>query len=333
MGLMVISLLEQDRLTPIKDHFTSFHNITSLTLQDLDFDDPLFDPSKVPVYFGHLKAGLTSLTLINLNGSCGRLLSFISFFPRLEYLAVFCPGELIPPDPTINLEYRPIRGTLFLRGHLNRQTSFIKLLSGTPLLQCNTIRLEHWGMMRVEDFNSLLASCAESLEILGLSACKGQHSIMPTTPTWTDTDGADELSSRLRPNFGLCSRLTELSVQLRHIGAYPPNLLNIVLTSPVVLSRITFVVHGRVEPEDIVPFATIWTETDVMIAQFSTKLFRRNGGKRLLLTFRAIRALDFTPLIPHSVKRGVEVVVERGDDKGLTSLSCVSCEMEQYNLI
>lgn len=178
IDLMVVSLLEQDILAPIKDYFTSFCNVTSLTLQDLNFDDPLFDPNEVPVYFGHLKLGLTSLTLINLGGSCGRLLSFTSFFPHLEYLAVFFPDDLIPPDPTIDLEYRPLRGTLFLRGHLNRHTSLIKLLSGARLLQCHTIRLEHWGRMGVEDFNSLLASCSKSLEVLNVSTCKGQYPIM-----------------------------------------------------------------------------------------------------------------------------------------------------------
>ena len=38
----------------------------------------------------------------------------------------------------------------------------------------------------------------------------------------------------------------------------------------------------------------------------------------MLLTFKAIRVLDFTPLIPHSIKRGVKVVVERDDDVDLT---------------
>jgi hypothetical protein len=176
-GLAVVSLLEQDRLGPIKDHFTSFRNVTSLTLRDLDFNDPLFDPDEVPAYFGHLGPRLTSLTLVNPNGSCGRLLSFASFFPHLEYITVSRPGELIPPDPTVDLEYRPLRGTLFLRGQLNRHTDLIKLLSRAPLLQCHTIRLEHWGRMHVEDFNRLLESCSKSLEILDVSACKGWHSI------------------------------------------------------------------------------------------------------------------------------------------------------------
>ena len=82
------------------------------------------------------------------------------------------------------------------------------------------------------------------------------------------------------------------------------------------------------EPEDIILFVKNWAETDITIARFSTKRFCRNGGKRLLLTFRAIRALDFTPLIPYSIKRGVEVVVERDDDEELTFSSCVSCEIE-----
>jgi hypothetical protein len=174
-NLVVTSLLEQKTLAPIKDYFTSFRNVTSLTLRKLDFDDPVFDPNRVPAYFGHLKPRLTSLTLINANGSCGRLLSFTSYFPRLEYITIACPGELVPPDPTIDLEYRPLRGTLFLRGHLNRHASLIKLLSRAPLPQYHTIRLEHWGKMHVEDLNSLLASCPKSLEILSVSACKGQQ--------------------------------------------------------------------------------------------------------------------------------------------------------------
>ena len=171
-SLVVTSLLEQEILAPIKGYFTSFRNVTSLALRDLDFDDPVFDPNKVPAYFGHLKPGLTSLTLTNANGSCGKLLSFTSFFPHLEYITISCPGELVPPDPTVDLEYRPLRGTLFLRGHLNRHTNLIKLFSRAPP-QCHTIRLEHWGKMHVEDLNSLLASCSRNLEILSVSACKG----------------------------------------------------------------------------------------------------------------------------------------------------------------
>ena len=68
-----------------------------------------------------------------------------------------------------------------------------------------------------------------------------------------------------------------------------------------------------------------------MIAQFSTKLFCRNGGKRLVLTFRALRILDFTPLVPCSIKRGVGVVIERDDDEELALPTCLSCEMEQPN--
>jgi len=176
-GLVVAALLERKRLGPIKNYFTSFRNVTSLTLQDLDFDDPLFNPNTVPVYFGHLKPGLTSLTLIHASGSCGRLLSFASFFPHLEHITISCPDDLVPPDPTIDLEYRPLRGTLFLRGHLFHHTDLIKLISRAPAPQCHTVRLEHWGNMRVEDFDCILKSCSKSLEILHVSACKGRHSI------------------------------------------------------------------------------------------------------------------------------------------------------------
>lgn len=177
--LVVVSLLEHDRLGPIKDHFTSFRNVTSLTLRDLNFDDPLFDPGQVPVYFNHLKLGLKSLTLINANGSCGKLLSFASFFPHVENFTISHPGDLIPPDPAISLEYRPLRGTLFLRGHSNRHADFIKLLSRVPPVQCHTVRLEHWGEMHVQDFDGLLKCCSKSLEILDVSVCKGWHSIWP----------------------------------------------------------------------------------------------------------------------------------------------------------
>ena len=329
-SLEVISVLEWEILAPIKEYFTSFRNVTSLTLRDLDFDDPVFDPNKVPAYFGHLKPGLTSLTLINASGSCGRLVSFASFFPRLDHITISCPGELVPPDPTIDLEYRPLRGTLFLRGHLNRHTNLVKLLSRASLSQWHTVRLEHWGKMHVEDLNSLLASCSKSLEILGVSACRGGrfNPVPRLLRLQTDTGGAEEPFSRLRPNFSLCPRLTELCVELQHIGASPPNLINTLLISPVVLSRITFTIRRKVEPGDIILFVKTWAETDITIARFSTKLFRRNGGKRLLLTFRAIRALDFTPLIPFSIERGVEVAVERDGDEELAFSSCVSCEME-----
>ena len=69
-----------------------------------------------------------------------------------------------------------------------------------------------------------------------------------------------------------------------------------------------------------------------MISQFATKLSCRNGGKRLVLTFRALRPLDFARLVPRSIKRGVEVVVETDDDQELNLPTCVSCEMERSNL-
>lgn len=50
-----------------------------------------------------------------------------------------------------------------------------------------------------------------------------------------------------------------------------------------------------------------------------------------MLTFRALRIIDFTPLVPYSIKRGVEVVAERDDDEELTLPTCLSCEMEQPN--
>lgn len=329
--LAAFSSLELDSLAPIKDHFTSFRNVTSLALRDLDFDDPVFHPKNVSIYFSHLRSRLTSLELITASGSCGRLLAFVSFFPHLEYLMIAFPDELVPPDPTIYLEYRPLRGTLFLRGLLYRHTDLIKLLSRVPAPQCHTVRLEHWGRMNIEDLNSLLATCSKTLEILTVSACKGGH---PTpSRNCSETGGAEEQFSRLRPNFSLCPRLTELRVELKNIGSHPPNLMNTLLTSPVVLSRITFVIHGKMEPEDVVIFAQNWAGTDITIAQFSTKLFCRKGGKRLLLTFRVANVLDFTPLIPYSIEKGVEVLVERDDDQELTSPPCVSCEAEKYDYI
>ena len=180
--LLVVSLMEHGRLGPIKDHFTSLRNVTLLKLRDLNFDDPLFDPDQIPVYFGHLRSGLKSLTLINANGSCGKLLTFASFFPHLEYLTLSRPGDLVPADPAIGLRYRPLRGTLFLCGHLHRHVDFIKLLSRAPPPQWHTIRLEHWGRMRVEEFNGLLKSCSGSLRTLDVSACKGRHSKYPLPP-------------------------------------------------------------------------------------------------------------------------------------------------------
>lgn len=326
--LAVFSMLKLDNLAPMKDHFTSFRNIASLMLQDLEFDDPIFHPKNVLIYFGHLRPRLTTLELISANGSCGRLLAFASFFPHLEHLMIAFPGGLVPPDPTIDLEYQPLRGTLFLRGHLNRHTDFIKLLSRVPVPQFHTVRLEHWGRLDTEDLNCLLATCSKSLEILTVSACKGEH----PTPfrSCSETGCAEEQFSRLRPNFSLCSRLTELRVVLPHIGSHPPNLMNTLLTSPIVLSRITFVIHGKIEPQDVVISAQDWTETDTTIARFSTKLFCRKGGKRLLLTFRVVGVLDFTPLVPCSIGKGVEVLVEKDDDQELMLPLCVSCETEIY---
>jgi hypothetical protein len=97
------------------------------------------------------------------------------------------------------------------------------------------------------------------------------------------------------------------------------------------LSRITIVIYRKVEPEDIISYVNAWTETDVIISRFAMKSFYRDEGKRLLLTFKTIRILGFTQLVPYSVERGVEVVVERGDDVELTLPACVSCEIEHPN--
>ncbi|KAF9649878.1 hypothetical protein BDM02DRAFT_1721168 [Thelephora ganbajun] len=127
-SFVVVSLMEQDRLGLIKDYFTSFRNVTSLTLQDLDFDDGLFDPEK---------------------GRAG------DYSPSLP--SSFASNTLRSLD----------------RGHLNRHTNLIKLLSRAPLPKVHTIRLEHWGKMYVEDFDSLLKSCSKYLEILDGSRVRG----------------------------------------------------------------------------------------------------------------------------------------------------------------
>ena len=103
--LLVVSLLGYDILGPIKDYFISLRSITSLTLRNLNFDDPSSNPGRVSVYFGHLKSGSESLAHIN---SSGKLLSFTSFFPHVERLTVSLPGDLVPPDPAIGLEYQPL---------------------------------------------------------------------------------------------------------------------------------------------------------------------------------------------------------------------------------
>ena len=146
-----------------------------------------------------------------------------------------------------------------------------------------------------------------------------------TTLTRTNTGGANEWFSRLRPNFSLCPSLTEFRIELQHITHTPPSIINSLLTSPIVLSRITFVIHNNVKAEELVSYVKNWAETDLVIARFSAKLFCRNGGKRLLLTFKAIRALKFAQLVPYSVERGVEVVVERGSDEELAFPPCLSC--------
>jgi len=75
-------------------------------------------------------------------------------------------------------------------------------------------------------------------------------------------------------------------------------------------------------------FAKNWTGTE--IARFPTKLFCREGGKRLPLTLRVIRVLDFTLLISCSVEKGVEVSVERNSDQELM-LPC-ACPVNWTNI-
>lgn len=82
----------------------------------------------------------------------------------------------------------------------------------------------------------------------------------------------------------------------------------------------------------MISYVKNWSETDIIIARFATKLFCRDGGKRLRLTFKAIKILDFNQLVPCSIERGVEVVVERGEDE-IVLPACGSCEMEHPNPI
>lgn len=82
------------------------------------------------------------------------------------------------------------------------------------------------------------------------------------------------------------------------------------------------------EPEDLISYVKAWRETDITVARFATKLFCRDGGRRLLLTFKVVKVLDFTQLVPYSIERGVKVVIERGDDEEFTLPACVSCKIE-----
>jgi len=45
-----------------------------------------------------------------------------------------------------------------------------------------------------------------------------------------------------------------------------------------------------------------------------------------------MRVLDFTPLVPRSIKRGVRVVAEADSNKELALSTCLSCEMENPEL-
>ena len=73
-----------DTLTGILTDFTSFHNVQSLTLTNLDLT--LFDEQSLTKSFGHLSGCLTSLSVKGLTSHPDALLFFVCMFPKLDNL-------------------------------------------------------------------------------------------------------------------------------------------------------------------------------------------------------------------------------------------------------
>lgn len=73
-----------DALAQVLNDFTSFYNVQSLALIDLDLT--LFDQHSLPRYFGHLSERLTSLSVKRSTVNPDTLLFFICMFPGLDDL-------------------------------------------------------------------------------------------------------------------------------------------------------------------------------------------------------------------------------------------------------
>lgn len=158
-------------LLQYSNHFSTFVNVTSLTIDSLSIY--LFNQADLRVVFGHFFNTVTELSLDAPESTPQDLIAFLRHFSRLDNLSISDP-EWVRARRFLFHPRRapaPFSGSLGLAGLCPESDLFMNLLSELPLRfrQLSILRCS----LEASEFDPLLDRLGESLEVLTVSAWFG----------------------------------------------------------------------------------------------------------------------------------------------------------------
>ena len=158
--------LEPETLMGIMDHLTSFRQLKSLFLQDVNFDG-LFDRQSLAQCFGHFGVSVRSLHLHGIRTDMSTMLFFISLFPNLDCLTISSPIL-----STVELEVPegipPLRGTLRLSGVGVARSALLQAMLLIPL-HLEELSVTRSQITDSDVLNRLIEACAPTLKKVELA--------------------------------------------------------------------------------------------------------------------------------------------------------------------
>lgn len=154
-------------LAAIPNNFTSFHNVESLSLTNLDLT--LFDEYALNRFFGHFSDHLTSLSVEGFTVHPHALLFFVCMFPKLDHLKLdyLTMGKATVPfrNPAVTPRFR---GKLALTNVKSNGTSMIAFLADLPIA-FEDVCVENCRFETPRPLKDLFAACQETMKKVKVS--------------------------------------------------------------------------------------------------------------------------------------------------------------------
>lgn len=158
-----------DTLAAILNHFTSFHNVKSLTLTNLDFT--LFDEHSLLRFFGHFSDHLTSLSIERSRVNPDMLRFFVCMFRGLDNLKLdgleMGKAAISFSSPTIAPRFR---GKLTLLNIKSNGTSATAPFVDPPLpMAFKDVCVENCRFESPKSLKGLFVACKETVRTIKVS--------------------------------------------------------------------------------------------------------------------------------------------------------------------